>query len=114
METWSAAAGDEKDEGRRMECARRMHDGALPVAGVAWRWMYLFGELMLVVGRLVSEIAVADPVASENELQSVQGQQLCMQEKDSSVVTLAAPASVTHAPKLVQPRRPYMHASSDD
>ena len=44
METWSAAAGDEKDEGRRMECARRMHDGALPVAGVAWRWMYLFGE----------------------------------------------------------------------
>jgi hypothetical protein len=43
--------------------------------------MYLFGELMLVAGRLVSEIAVVDPMASENELQSVQGQQLCMQEK---------------------------------
>ena len=74
----------------------------------------LKSELMSVVCRLVSQIAAADLVASENELQSVQGQQLCMQEKDSSVVTLAAPASVTYAPKLAQPRRPYMHASSDD
>jgi len=38
--------------------------------------LLLKSELMLVVCRLVSQIAAADLVASENELQSVQGQQL--------------------------------------